>query len=84
MNRKLELELPPDVRVRVLRAFPAASGTRDGRVLMTVTEDVAEDLLWVDSRFPLPLSPEVRSGLERRRTVGVVACSLWISVTRAT
>lgn len=62
------LEAEPNVVMRVKRIFPRVAAKRDGALVIGDTPEVARDLTWIMTRWPLAMDPVTQARVEGRAT----------------
>jgi len=81
VNGRWQIQAQPHVSTRLKRIFPRAQWTRAGQLTLSDTPEVARDLDWVLTRWPLEVDSKSRRHLkaqarEHRRTEDAVAAIL--------
>lgn len=62
------LSVEPHVAIKIKRLLPRVDQTRGGMITVLDTPEVAADLSWIISRYPLDMTPETRQRL-RAQTI---------------
>lgn len=61
-----KLDVLPHVAIKVKRVFPRIDQARTGQITIIDTPEIAADLSWFLSRYPLEMTPAVRDRLTER------------------